>query len=98
MQALFKDHPYALDPAGTETSLAALTTADLKAYLRDQVVTSRMLLATVGNVTRAHVESLVTATLGQLPPGDYRSVPPPAAPPRRAPRLTEQRNSPTTYI
>ena len=36
MQALFKDHPYALDPAGTETSLAALTTADLKAYLRDR--------------------------------------------------------------
>src|SRR5947207_3344398 len=48
MQALFKDHPYALDPAGPEAALAALTTADLKAYLRDQVVTSRMLLAIVG--------------------------------------------------
>jgi len=98
MQALFKDHPYALDPAGTETSLAALTTADLKAYLRDQVVTSRMLLAIVGNVTRAHVESLVTATLGQLPHGDYHWVLPPAAPPRRAHWLIEQRRIPTTYM
>jgi zinc protease len=98
MQALFKDHPYALDPAGTETSLAALTAADLKAYVRDQVVTSRMLLAVVGNVTRAHVESLVIATLGQLPRGDYHWVLPPAAPPRKAHWLIEQRGIPTTYM
>ena len=98
MQALFADHPYALDPSGTETSLAGLTGADLKAYLRDQVVTSRMLLAVVGNVTRAHVESLVTATLGQLPPGDYRWVLPPTAPPRKAHWLIQQRPIPTTYM
>jgi zinc protease len=98
MQALFQNHPYALDPGGTETSLGALTAADLKAYLRDQVVTSRMLLALVGNVTREHVESLVTATLGQLPRGDYHWVLPPAAPPRRAHWLIEQRPIPTTYV
>jgi zinc protease len=98
MRALFTDHPYALDPAGTETSLAALTTADLKAYARDQLVTSRILLAVVGNVTRVHVESLVTATLGQLPRGDYHWVLPPAAPSRKARWLIEHRPIPTTYM
>jgi len=98
MQALFADHPYALDPSGTETSLAGLTAADLKAYARDQLLTSRMLLAVVGNVTRAHVESLLTATLGQLPQGDYHWVLPPAAPTRKAHWLIQQRAIPTTYM
>jgi len=98
MRALFADHPYALDPAGTETSLAALTAADLKAYARDQLVTSRILLAVVGNVTRVHVESLVTATLGRLPQGAYHWVLPPAAPSRKAHWLIQQRPIPTTYM
>jgi zinc protease len=98
MQALFTDHPYALDPAGTETSLAALTAADLKAYARDQLITSRMLLAVVGNVTRVQVESLVTETLGQLPHGDYHWGLPPAPPSRKAHWLIQQRSIPTTYM
>jgi zinc protease len=98
MQALFSDHAYALDPGGTETSLTALTPDDLKTYAREHLVTSRMLLAVVGNVTRAHVESLVTATLGQLPRGDYRWVLPPPVARRKARWLIEQRQIPTTYI
>jgi len=40
MQALFRSHPYALDPEGTETSLASLTVEDLKTYAREHIVTS----------------------------------------------------------
>jgi zinc protease len=98
MQALFHDHPYALDPGGTETSLAALTPDDLKSYAREQVVTSRMLLVVVGNMTRAHVESLVTATLGQLPRGDYHWVLPPPVAGGKPRWLIEQRPIPTTYM
>jgi zinc protease len=98
MRALFRDHPYALDPEGTEASLAALTAEDVRAYAREQLVTSRMLLAVVGAVTRAHVESLVTATLGALPRGDYHWTLPPA-PRQHAPGwLIENRDLPTAYI
>jgi len=40
MRALFRDHPHALDPEGTEASLAALTAEHVRAYARDQLVTS----------------------------------------------------------
>ena len=57
-----------------------------------------MLLAIVGNVTRAHAESLVTATLGRLPRGSYRWTLP-QAPARAKPRwLIEHRLIPTTYL
>jgi zinc protease len=98
MRALFHGHPYALDPEGTETSLGALTIDDLKTYERDQMVTSRMLLTVVGNVTRAHVESLVTATLGRQPRGAYVWALPPAAPAARPHWLIEHRQIPTTYM
>jgi len=98
MQALFRDHPYALDPGGTETSLAALTPDDLKSYAREQLVTSRMLLVVVGNITRAHVESLVTTTLGRLPRGDYHWVLPRPVAAGKAHWLIEQRPIPTTYM
>src|SRR3989442_15936700 len=98
MRALFRDNPSPLDPEETEASPAALPAEDVRAYARDQVVTSRMLLAVVGAVTRAHVESLVTATLGRLPRGDYRWTLPPA--PRKHPPgwLIENRDLPTAYI
>lgn len=98
MQALFRDHPYALDPAGTEASLAALTPDDVRAYARDQMVTSRLLLVVVGNVPRAHVESLVTATLGQLPRGAYRWVLPTHVESHKPSWLIQQRELPTAYI
>jgi zinc protease len=98
MRALFRDHPYALDPEGTETSLAGLTVDDVKTYAREQIVASRMLLVLVGNVTRAHAESLVTATLGRLPAGSYRWTLPSPPAKARAGWLVEHRLLPTTYL
>lgn len=98
MQALFEGHPYALDPQGTETSLAGITVDELKAYAREQVVTSRMLLAIVGNVTRAHVESLVTATLGRQPRGAYTWVLPGPPPKTKTRWLVQHRQTQTSYL
>jgi len=97
-RALFPNHPYALDPGGTETSLAALTPEQLASYGREQMMTSRMLLVIVGNVERAHAESLVAATLGRLPRGDYHWTLPPPAPPPDGRWLVEHRTIPTTYV
>lgn len=97
--ATFAGHPYALDPSGTVQSLTALTPADLADYARTQMETSRMLLVVVGNVERAQVESLVTATLGRLPRGDYVwTLPPPVQQPGRSHWLIESRVLPTNYI
>jgi zinc protease len=94
----FVGHPYALDPVGTEASLAALTVDALKRYHAEQVVTSRMLLVVVGNVSRARVERLVRTTLGRLPRGGHAwSLPePPAALPGAY--VIEARTLPTNYL
>jgi len=97
-RAMFPDHPYSLDPEGTETSLGAMTAEQVRAYANAQLVTSRMLLVIVGNVERAHAESLVAATLGRLPRGDYHWMLPPPAPKIPSRWLVEHRLIPTNYI
>ena len=97
-ESMFPDHPYSLDPEGTEASLRAITGQQVRAYAREQIVTSRMLLVIVGNVERAHAESLVGATLGRLPHGDYQWTLPPPAPKIPSRWLVEHRVLPTNYI
>jgi len=97
-QAAFKGHPYALDPWGTDSSLARLTAAELVRYEQEQMVTSRMLLVVVGNVDRARVEALVTSTLGQLPAGSYVWSMPPSVPRRPTSWIVDPRPQPTNYI
>jgi len=68
----FVGHPYALDPDGTESSLAQLDSSTLAQYAATQLVTSRMLVVVVGSVSRVDVESAVERTLAHLPAGSYR--------------------------
>jgi zinc protease len=93
----FSGHPYALDPEGTEESLAGTTAEQLRQYHAAHMVTSRMLLVVVGNVDRPAVERLVRGTLGQLPAGRYAWTPPPPPATRRAIALV-RRDLPTNYI
>lgn len=94
----FAGHPYALDPVGTEESLTRLTVADLKAYQAAQIVSSRMMLVVVGNVSRARVERLVRESIGRLPKGTYAWKAP--APPASLPSayVIERRVLPTNYL
>jgi zinc protease len=95
----FAGQPYGLEVTGTEASLATLTPAALQRYVRDQFVTSRMLLVVVGSVSRATVESAVARTLGDLPRGRYVWHPPAPAPPRRSQSLTRvERRTSTNYL
>jgi zinc protease len=89
---------YALSPVGTEGSLSKISRAELRAYERDQMVTSRMMLVIVGNVSRAKVEALVGATLGKLPAGKYVWTMPDTMPTRPADVIFDQRPLPTNYI
>jgi zinc protease len=94
----FAGHHYALEPVGTEASLSALTVADLKAYQASQVVSSRMMLVVVGNVSRTRVEKLVRETLGRLPKGSYSWTLPQAPAKLPSAYVVSKRTLPTNYM
>jgi len=78
----FANHPYGLSPDGTEASLAAIDSATLGRYVREEMVRSRMLLVVVGNVKKEAVERAVSRSLATLPAGGYKwTLPQPMAKP-----------------
>ena len=94
----FHGRAYGYEPDGTEQSLGALDSAALATYERTQVVTSRMLLVVVGNVSREAVERAAGATLATLPRGDYVwSLPQDSAPPP-VPVVMRERPVATNYV
>lgn len=94
----FVGHPYAVSVIGNDKSIQALDSATLQQYHRTQFVTSRMLLVVVGNVDRAHIERLVTQSIGQLPAGNYKWTAPPRVPEMPTAVVIERRQLPTNYI
>jgi zinc protease len=94
----FTGHPYSVSPTGNAISLASITSADLRTYQRTQIVKSRMLIVVVGDVTRAHLESLIHATLGHLPEGSYKWSLPDAVAVVPSSAVLVQRSLPTNYL
>lgn len=94
----FAGHPYSVSPTGNSRSLARITPAALREYEQTQIVKSRMLIVVVGDVTRAHLESLIHATLGRLPAGSYKWTLPDPIPVRPASAVLVQRDLPTNYL
>lgn len=91
-------HPYAVSVVGNEKSIPAIDSASLRDYQQKQIVTSRMLLVVVGNVDRAHIERLVSQSIGKLPRGTYAWTPPPRVPDASTAVVIERRQLPTNYI
>lgn len=94
----FSGNPYALSPVGSEESVSHVTRADLLRFERDQMVKSRMLLVVVGNVDRATVERLVSASLGALPAGNYQWTLPDTLPTAVNDATIVRRQLPTNYL
>ncbi|HUQ99505.1 MAG TPA: pitrilysin family protein [Gemmatimonadaceae bacterium] len=94
----FTGHPYSISSVGNEKSILGVDSAALRNYHRSQFVTSRMLLVVVGNVDRAHLEQLVSQTIGQLPRGNYAWSSPPRVPELPTSLVVERRQLPTNYI
>jgi zinc protease len=94
----FSGHPYVNDVSGTVTSLAGITIEDLRTYLNEQTVSSRMLLVIVGDVSRERVEAAVQHTIGKLPRGDYIWEFPPTWVGDSTSVRVQQRQLPTHYI
>lgn len=95
----FVGYPYGLSAVGTERSLSAITSAQMREFHRTQMVRSRMLLVVVGNITPARLERLVHSTLGGLPSGSYSWKVPGALGPRTGSNVhVVSRRLPTNYI
>jgi zinc protease len=94
----YPGHPYRLSQVGTETTISRITAAQLRAYARDQIVTSRMLLVVVGNVPREKIEGLVRTTIGRLAPGSYAWTMPDTLASPAPDALIAARSLPTNYI
>jgi zinc protease len=94
----YAGQPYALSPVGTVQSISSISLAQLKAYHREQMVTSRMLLVVVGDVPRAKIESLVRTTIGKLPAGTYSWTMPAAGPLLPGDVVFAKRSLPTNYL
>jgi predicted Zn-dependent peptidase len=59
-------------------TIGALTLADLRAYHKGMMETSRLLLVVVGDIDPNELKAKVAATFGKLPRGDYKETPLPA--------------------
>jgi zinc protease len=94
----YAGHPYRLDPNGTDSAMTSLTIDQMRKYLTENLVTSKLLLVVVGNVSRADIEKKVAGTLGTLPKGTYVSrLPDPVR--HSAPTLKViERPLPTNYV
>jgi zinc protease len=96
-RTFFAGHPYARRPDGVAETVQALTVDDLRARLRELLVSGRMLVVVVGDLDRGRATELLEAQLGFVPRGEWTR---PELPPFRAaqPVTFEERKVPTTYV
>jgi zinc protease len=67
----YAGHPYALDPSGTVESVSKISIEQMRQYLQENLVTSKLLLVVVGDIDEADLQKKVSDSFGELPAGDY---------------------------
>lgn len=65
--ALFPGHPYGRVEDGTEETVAAITTEDLKAWTKARLARDRLLVAVAGDITPQQLGVALDRIFGQLP-------------------------------
>ena len=96
---LFKNHPYYNKPEGTVESVSKLTSDGLKSYHGKNMVTPKLLMVVIGDISLKELNRKISAGLGSLKRGYYRDVTVPEFPDVDAPELDiVQRDLPTNYI
>lgn len=97
-KTVYAGHPYANDVNGTAANIARFTPADLRAYHKSVMQTSRLLLVVVGDVDPVLLRARVASTFGKLPRGDYKEAPMPVLDFSKATLNITPRALPTTYV
>ena len=68
-KAVYRNHPYALPPGGTEQSLGTLGLDDIRAFYERYYVASNAIVVIVGDLDRATAEALVNTLFENMPVG-----------------------------
>lgn len=97
-RVIYAGHPYANDVNGTPATINALTAADLRAYHKSLMETSRLLLVFVGDIDPAQLKTKIAATFGKLPKGSYKDASYPALDFSKGTFDSTQRAVPTNYV
>ena len=95
---IYAGHPYANDVNGTPATLSPITVADVKAYHKSMMETSRLLFVFVGDIDPAQLKSKITQTFGRLPKGAYKDAVYPAIDFSKGTLDVSQRALPTNYV
>lgn len=74
-RVVYAGHPYANDTTGTIANVESFTPADVAAYHKKMMETSRLLLVVVGDLDANEMKTLIAASLGKLPRGNYKEQP-----------------------
>ncbi len=97
-RVIYSGHPYANDPIGTAATIAKFTPADLRAYHKKMMETSRLLFVFVGDLDAEQLKSKIAATFGKLPRGSYKDQPLPALDFSKGTLDVSARALPTNYV
>ncbi|VAW78599.1 FIG015287: Zinc protease [hydrothermal vent metagenome] len=81
---LYGDHPYASHPAGTESSVKALTAADLRAFYKRYYVARNATVVIVGALDESQARKIAARLADSLPEGSKALPLPPVAEPVQA--------------
>lgn len=94
----YKEHPYRLDPDGTEASMSKISIEQMKNHLKEYLQTSQLLMVVVGNVNKDDLKQKVEKAFGQIPAGTYKQILPEKVEHNKPMLETVERDLPTNYI
>ena len=66
-ETVFPGHPYSKPSDGTEKTVAALTTDDLKSFVRGRFSRDRLVIGVVGDITEQELKTRLDSVFGDLP-------------------------------
>ena len=66
-ELMLNGHPYARPSVGTKASVMSITADDLKQFVRQRFVRSRLFVSVVGDVSAAEAKAFVDQAFGKLP-------------------------------
>lgn len=94
----YTGHPYAVVPAGTESSLSSITPAALSAWHKQRMTKENLLIVVVGNVSREDLAKKIQAAFASLPATGGKAPALTAMSAVTPELITIQRDLPTNYI
>jgi zinc protease len=97
-KTLYGDHPYAHNPSGNKTSIAAITRDDILAFHKRYYVASNAVIAIVGAVDRKRAEAIAEQLTRGMPTGEAAPSLPKVAPTLEGRELAVDFPSSQTHI